>query len=156
MLCCYGAVQAACMTGPADLTMFHLGILTGNITRRLQLTPGSPHQHSLSTHSVVRHIFQVSQGNSTCGGVAFTQQVQTNLQPITSKGPQGDVDARSAFLLTMSLSYRTHARRSMRVIPMSVLSRSIAQKHTYCLTQPFLFLLESLFALLTPRKLINY
>lgn len=73
--------------------------------------------------------------------------------PVTSKGSQGDLGTPRAFLFLICLC----ATEPMPDIPPArIFSRSGAQNILNCLTQSFLYLLESLFALLTPRKLINY
>lgn len=124
--------------------------LTGNFTNGLQLTPGSPiraacqpaaWQDTFSRcHRTVQHVAG-QQALSRCRRVSTSHIQRVSGRPGHSQ---------SFSLSYLSLCHRTHARHSTSENFLTIW----CPKHTYCLTQSFLYLLESLFALLTPRKLI--
>ena len=148
VLCCYGAIQTVFITSPGQADFIPSRSLTGNFTSRLPLIPAVPSEQPVNWQCGYTHFPGVP-------GQLYTRQVSLHSTSTGKSPPEGLREPRhsqSFSLSHLSLLQRSHARRSTSENFLKI----CCPKHTYCLTQSFLYLLESLFALLTPRKLINY
>ena len=148
MLCCYGAIQTVFITSSGQADFIPSRSLTGNFTSRLPLIPAVPSEQPVNWQCGYTHFPGVP-------GQLYTWQVSLHSTSTGKSPPEGLREPRhsqSFSLSHLSLLQRSHARRSTSENFLKI----CCPKHTYCLTQSFLYLLESLFALLTPRKLINY